>query len=390
MPAFAEVEIRQCLLLSEANRAKLALTVELDPEAAALWKNIKAEVVPFLDDLPRPLTVLNYQGLLDTDPLRIATEDHLKDMDKLALMTWAFSARPAPEYGEPIRKFILAWASAFKPTGNPINENKLEAVILGYYLVKPLFTATERTTIEAWMNDIAGKEMAGRSDNNWETKRIYIVGQIGLILGNKTYEDFALERYRSYIQASLRPDGTSVDFEQRDALHYHTSGLDPLLVFAHIIRQFRSGGAGADLYRYQSPSGASLMKSVHFVDAYARGEKTHEEFKNTKVQLDRDRRAAGIEGYREGTFFKPIDAVNMYSLAVGFEPQYSQLVADILKTSARRYPNWITLLSAIDQAESAGLVKPTPKAEVRIGGGVGFRGMLFGFYEGKFDIRGRQ
>ncbi len=390
--ASGEVEIRQCLVLSESSRQKLALTVVSNPEAAALWKKIKEEVQPFLGDAPRPLAVINYEGLLDTDSRRIQTESHLEDMDKLSLMTWAYSAHPSPEYGEAIRKFVWAWASTFKPTGNPINENKLESVILGYSLVKTLFTSTERTKVEAWMHDIAQKERSGLSNNNWESKRLKLVGVIGLVLGNKSHEDFARERFRTYIQAALRPNGSSVDFEERDALGYHTSGLDPLLVFALMAKQFHPDAAAADLYRYQSPSGASLMKSVHFVDPYAKGEKKHEEFANSKVQLDKDRRAAGIEKYQAGTYFKPVDAVEMYALSVGFEPSYSGLIADILKSQARQYPTWMTLMAAIPFAPTVGLLEPVRKArkaELREGMVRKYATTPTILFEDKFDLRGR-
>ena len=37
---------------------------------------------------------------------------------------------------------------------------------------------------------------------------------------------------KKQIAANLRPDGSSLDFHERDALHYHCYDLEPLLTLA--------------------------------------------------------------------------------------------------------------------------------------------------------------
>ena len=54
---------------------------------------------------------------------------------------------------------------------------------------------------------------------------------------------------------------------------------------------------GEDWYAWTSPKGASLPRSLDWLSAYARGEKTHIEFARSKIQFDRDRAASGQKEY---------------------------------------------------------------------------------------------
>jgi hypothetical protein len=43
-----------------------------------------------LEHVPRPLEVIHYEGLLDTDPLRINTVESFPDIDHVATLIYAF------------------------------------------------------------------------------------------------------------------------------------------------------------------------------------------------------------------------------------------------------------------------------------------------------------
>ncbi len=231
------------------------------------------------------------------------TTQSLKDLDKVALWLSAWYGSQDKVYAEKIKTYLLAWAEAYVPTGNPINENKLEPLIHGYGVLKKSFSKTEQQRIEAWLTRIAEAELAYPRipENNWKAKHIKLVGTIGMILDKPSYVEYARESFKKYIDKALYADGTSRDLHQRDALSYHVSGLDPLLVYAIATEQLKGNNDAFNPFTYQSPQGGSIKKSVDYVVPYAKGEKVHAEWVNTKVELDRQRAAAGIAHYQPGT-----------------------------------------------------------------------------------------
>ncbi len=73
---------------------------------------------------PRPLSVLHYEGLLETNPDRIDTQKSLADIDKLISYIYASYRQGSQYYASQIKRFVLAWSDTYQPTGNTINENK--------------------------------------------------------------------------------------------------------------------------------------------------------------------------------------------------------------------------------------------------------------------------
>lgn len=75
-----ELFIRDVLPLDAEQRARLAAWVRDDEEAAALFERKAAEAPRLLAGTPRPLAVIHFEGLVSTDPRRIRTVEHLRDM----------------------------------------------------------------------------------------------------------------------------------------------------------------------------------------------------------------------------------------------------------------------------------------------------------------------
>ncbi len=342
----AEVSIRDVIFLSPVNRQKCSILNQTNDQARTAFNAIEQEAEGVLGDTPRPIATIHYEGILETDRRRIDTEDHLRDMDKLALVTLAYSGKPVAKYESFIKKFVWAWATTYNPTGNPINENKLEAVYGGYYLVKNAFTAEERITIESWMKEIARKELRDQSNTNWETKRFKIVAEIALACESSSLMNDAVNRFKRYVPNAINGDGSTVDFTKRDALSYHRGGLRPLLIFCLLAEQARIRVNGSSLYQWEASNGGSVKKAVHFLDPYVKGEKQHTEFENSTVAFDRERCQAGIEKYCPHPF-DPNDPSNadIYAIASGFEPELSQMAALILNSSNTEYPTWLTVMA---------------------------------------------
>ena len=341
------LDLRQCLAFSSEQRRKLADLIDSDSEAAARSAEMLAEAVSYLNFKPQPLEVIHFEGLLNTDPARIETTRHLYDMDHLGLFVSAQAALGEDCFAQQVRAYVTAWASTYKPTGNPINERMLEAVLAGYDLLSPEWSPEEKMMIETWMRRVAELEIEsarmrpGSTRNNWHTKRLSLVGQIGVILKDQPLIDYAVDGYHEYIGVGLYPDGSTEDFHKRDALSYHQSGLKPLLILARMMLR-----NGIKLFEYQHSNGVAVRRSIDFMIPFLDGTNVHAEFVNTQADIDHRRAAAGIPFYKTGKPYDPRDALELFELATFFDPAYLDIVRRITNSSAQRYPTWLAVACA--------------------------------------------
>ncbi len=345
-PLFTKADIPETLLLTRPQQEYLAQLIQTSPTAKALWAKVEQEAKGYLQDQPRPLQVIHYEGLLDTNPDRIDTEKSLRDMDKLAAWLFAYYATQDEAYARKAKAYILAWVNAYQPTGNPINENKFEPLIHSYQTMKKYFSKAGQERVEEWLSRIAEAEMAHPRipQNNWKTKQIKLVGTIGLIVGREDFERYAVEDLKKYIDGALYRDGTTRDLRQRDAMSYHVSGLKPLLVTAITMDQFRKSKSGGQIFDYRNPAGGSIRESVDYVIPYALGEKVHPEWVNTKVELDKQRAAAGLAHYQPGTPYDPQRSRELFELASYFDPKYQKILWHLAEGKKQEFDSWFAVL----------------------------------------------
>ena len=152
--------------------------------------------------------------------------------------------------------------------------------------------------------------------------------------------DKTVALYIDQIDHNLHADGSSYDFYERDALHYHMYDIEPLLTLAIAARN-----SGVDLYGYQSREGASLAKAVAFLLPFAQGTKTHAEFVNSKVGFDKKRADAGQKEYEAGASFEPRSASNVLSLTQQFQPNLLETIQKLSRKASPKYPNWQIVLN---------------------------------------------
>lgn len=341
------LDIRQALAYTPQQRQRLAERMQDDSSARQQGEQILVLAEQRLTKQPHPLPVIYFEGLLNTDERRVETSRCLMDMDDLALLNDAYAISSRQDIAEAIRAYVLAWANTYQPTGNPINERKLEAVLYGYDLLRSHWSIAESSAVEEWMKHIAKLEIQSGHDrpqstrNNWHTKRLCLVGAIGIICNQPELIAYAVDGYRPYLEAGLLPDGSSVDFHQRDALSYHQSGLKPLVVLARMMRR-----SGVDLWPIQAENGASTPRSIDWLIPWVDGSQVHAEWVNTTVQLDRRRAEAGIPFYQTGKRYDPLDALELFELASYFEPRYLDVVR-LLTNNSSRYPTWLAVACSV-------------------------------------------
>jgi hypothetical protein len=339
-----EVEIRSVFPLTPPQLERLAALTHKDAEAAELLRALEREGLSLLRRTPSPLKVIHYEGLVHTDPRRIEAVKHLEDMDDLACLLEWWQATADPRALQQGLRYIRDWSGAYQPTGNDVNENKLQPIIVAAISWRGHIPEEEWPSLAAWLQKMGDLHLAAlKTDHdkltNRFTKRLHLVATIGMALGQQEWLNDVRAAYRDFVAGGLFADGSSEDLRRRDTLTYHCSMLRPLLDLAQLLND-------PALYKWESPTGSSVKKSVDYVIPYADGSKQRQEWLNTTVELDRKRAAAGLEEYRPGRLFDPAFALPMLEQASFFDDSLLPLVIKLSATQRQRFPTWRSVLNA--------------------------------------------
>ena len=332
------------VVLNAAEAERLQRVIQEDTQAKHLYDSIHSRAKEYLKDSPRPLKQIFYEGMLQTHPERIDTRKSLEDIDKVVALIYSYYGSTKTEYAIKAKEIVSAWAITYHPTGNPINENKLGPLFWAYYLFQDQFTISEKTQIENWMLSIAVAQMTRlhTPNNNWEVKRLKIIGTVGCIRDDMSLKEYSVNGLKEYIHTAYYADGTSNDLKERDALHYHISGLVPAIAFFVTSTPFHSE---FDLFTHTSPEGSSVHKSVEYTFPYANGTLKRKEWKNSKVALDKKRAEAGLAEYQPGMLFDPEKAKPLFEWAGYYNPEWYSLLGK--QTAENNYTTtWVGLLNS--------------------------------------------
>lgn len=225
-----------------------------------------------------------------------------------------------------------------------LNETNFDRMWIAYDLIKDAFSDSEKEEVLRWIDGIAQTQintpltLGNTSINNWVNHRDKLVMAAGILTGNQATIDAGIANYKHHMHGFYRPDGTTYDMVERDALAYQTYGVLPSVEMA---RFYRLNG-GADLYRLKNAEGGSMELSVNYLLPFVRGEQTHTEFANTSVQSDRKRPDYGKP-------WDPANAVPMLESATFFNPILVQDLAIAAGKSSSKYPTFNSLVYAVQQ-----------------------------------------
>lgn len=299
---------------------------------------------------PNAIDTIRTEGLLQGDPKKTATTNALRDMRKMYALAIAYRVEGEKSYLQNLTSYLTAWAKINIGRGDPIDDTNLEPAIEAYDLVKGKLKPNDNELIVKWFKQTADAEIAAHQKgmnketayNNWNSHRLKIVGMIAYAINNDDYKKYVNEDLKRHLQKNLLPDGSSIDFKLRDALHYHVYDLEPLLTLSIILKRAN----GVDEYTTLTESGASIKKSVEWVVPFVTGEKTHAEFVNSTVKFDQARAKNGEAAYKPGTLFNPVNGYQTLMLAAYFDPQYNAVIKKV-KVSAADYSDWQLVLNKV-------------------------------------------
>ena len=339
----------QYVSLSKSELKSLHTAIDTSNVYKKVFNPFLVNAIKSLTETPNPIESIRSEGLLEGNPAKAASLKALQDADKIYSMALVYRLTGQKIYLEKAIDFLLAWAKINKASGDPIDETKLEGIITGYDLVRDYVTTENKSAIDEWMDCVADAELNSKSSkpgrataiNNWNSHRIKIITLIAYTLHISKYDKFIISELEKQLTVNLNPDGTTYDFIERDAFHYHTYDLEPLLTACIVIYR----ATGKNYFNYQTEKGASLKKSVDFMIPYITGEKTHVEFVNSTVPFDKARAKNNEKNFKPGTQFNPLSGMYALSLASYFDPTYINVIKQAERNGS--YFNWQLALNMI-------------------------------------------
>jgi hypothetical protein len=175
-----------------------------------------------------PIAVLGSSGAIDikNDKL-IASRKAFQDADHAAVLAITYRLTHNEDYFNKTREILTSWAKVNLPTGNPIDETRLDGMIWAYDLISCDLSDDDKTQIVDWFERLRSKKKAWSfgsvtSSNNHRIHQLKMLLLLDKVLGYS--EDWLrdLKTAQEYSTINLNPEsGISLDYRERNALYYH-------------------------------------------------------------------------------------------------------------------------------------------------------------------------
>ena len=312
----------------------------------AVSKAVIARARAALSRPPGAIPQLHTEGTLPGKGIREISLEAKADQPIMLDLAMAWRLTGDRAFLDQAGRYLDDWARTYQLSFNPIDETGFDRMAMACDLTEADLPRDMRARLDAFWRRMAagyldamdaGPKNAG---TNWQSHRVKLATMAAFRTGDSKLIARARTAYRKQVASNLRPDGSTFDFEERDALHYVTYDLEPLAMAALTAKAH-----GEDWYGWTAPGGASLPKSLEWLVPYAQGSKTHIEFVNSKIQFDRDRAAAGQDEYAPHPW-KPGAAIDLYRIATLLDPRFGAL-SDTLAAQGKRGPEaWVSLFKA--------------------------------------------
>lgn len=297
-------------------------------DARALVEPLKSRLAARLNEPPHALAHVHTEHTLSGDPGREASLVAERDLPLMRDAALAWRAGAGDVYGVFAVRYLTAWVTVYQPDLNPIDETNFDALVQTWAILRSQAAADERVKVDgyfrAWGQAYVDSIRRGRTatrgswTNNWQSHRVKLVAMMAAAIDDAKLFGEARRLFREQLDVNVAKSGEVIDFSERDALHYVTYDLEPLLQAALAARS-----RGEDWFHPLRKDGPSLEAAVRWLRPYAAGEKTHQEFVRSTVRFDAERAQHGEAGYSGQ--WEPKTAARVYWLASRFDPAYQSL-----------------------------------------------------------------
>jgi len=334
LPAKAHAAMNLCA----APALQTSERTNADPGVKALVSNVQAH----LSEPAHAVRQLHTEGTLPHEGIYDQSKEAEKDLDLLRDAALAWRATSDDRYLKLVDRLLYAWVTTYEPSFNPIDETPFEGLILAYDMTASALPVKTRNATMAFLTKLANgyiaqidaqkRPLTGTFRNNWQSHRVKLIAMAAFTLDNRKLIEAAQRLYIEHVNDNIAPDGTTVDFGERDALHYVTYDLQPLVTAALAARRHNRNWLNE-----RSPGGATLAAALNWLTPYATGATTHDEFVHSSVPFDAKRREAGLPGYSGQ--WDPKNAAELYHLAARLDGRYTPVALKLAPTP----PAWLAV-----------------------------------------------
>lgn len=320
----------------EANRRMLGLAETMEGRYAISVATKNLDRAPMRVQRIHVEGMMPHQGIFDES---VAAMQELGMMRDFAL---AYRLTGDRRFLAQASRYMDAWVTDYELSFNPIDESGFDALMLTNDMCRDEFSPELEQKVQVFLRKMVEGYLASIANlkkpdsTNWQSMRVKLITMGAFALGDPKLIHDATQAFEKQISENIYPDGTVEDFHQRDALHYVTYDLDPLLMAA-----VSAHAHGRDWFHWRSPTGSSLEAAVSWLVPYAEGVKQHEEFVHSGLPFDKQRQAAGVPGFSK--VWDPKDSLETLGLAAAMDPHF-RVIVDRLRSKPGYYVNhWIVL-----------------------------------------------
>jgi hypothetical protein len=275
-------------------KTAFTLQTSLTAEEKTVLYAVEKRAKRFLSEPAHPVEILASAGKIDPNDLQLmATRQALQDADRAAILALAFKLSQEPRYFNKARELLLTWATVNQPTGNPIDETRLEGMIWAYDLIADALTPEDKHNIEQWLERLRAKKIAWQGgpntqDNNHRTHQLKMLLLLDKVLGQTTAWHSDLDNASRHCSINLNAQtGSSLDYQQRNALYYHNYDLQAWLEISLL-----SGCCQA-----------ALTPAFNLLVEHLRNHQTGKEFEGSSATIDGLRSQNGFSYAKVGGSF---------------------------------------------------------------------------------------
>lgn len=297
-----------------------------------------------LERPPGAVSELHTEGTLPGQGIRdasiVAKQDQLVAFD--LAMAWRLTGDRA--FLAAASLYLKSWADTYRQSLNPIDETGFDTMMFATDLVGPGLPVPLRAKLLAFWRRMAVGYLdamdagARNATTNWQSHRVKLATVAAFASGDEAMVARARKAFRRQVAVNILPDGSVRDFHTRDALHYVTYDLDPLLIAALAAKAH-----GEDWFSWASPTGSSLPSALRWLEPYAAGKREHMEFVRSMVRFDRERAAAGDAQYAPHVW-KRGTAVRTFAAAALLDDEYAPILSELVSSTGREPSAWMRLM----------------------------------------------
>ncbi len=279
------------------------------------------------------MPVVHTQGLLPHQGNRDESVLAQGDWRETALQAAAWRLSGNEAHFERAAGYVTDWLAVYRPSFDPIDETEVATWISGFDLIAERLPAQTVAAMRAFGAQLADgynavpHRVGDRSTglNNWHSHRVKLATAGAFVSGDSERIAAARTRFFAHVDSNIRDDGSTYDFYQRDAMHYVVYTLEPMLMAATM-----AAAHGEDWYGAPESAG-KLSRALTWLQPYATGERTHEEFVHSSVPFDQRRAAAGVKGFSGQ--WRPEASATVYAIAAQLDGAFRP-VSDLLRAPA--------------------------------------------------------